>query len=260
MLITLCKSASAQPNPHDSPQDSVPRRCYFGVQFFATAVPKPDFRVTAGTYRLQSKLQALFGAGLNYFVSLDQSFSMVYGLEVHLLSTNYFLLIPDNDLAGFLSTEGAPQIQDKEVYFKMAFPVLLSYRLGNTNKTGYSLSAGLKLNYSGFSPDISTNTQIADASLQRETIFRGEFKSSNNKKPWVTFLASVSKNVYLGKKSDLSVALLFELSPTNFIEGNYTITVPNQQVTTGSYAVKASSLGIGLQYKLPRFKTKRQRF
>lgn len=255
-LIILCKSVSSQPNTNDFPQDSVPPHRYFGVQLIAAAVSKPEFSVTAGNYRLQSKLQALFGAGFNYYVSLDQSFSMIYGLEVHLLSTNYFLLIPDSDLPGFLSTNGAPQIQDKEVYFKVAFPLLLSYRLGKTTKGGYSLTAGLKVNYSGFSPDLITTTQIADASLQRETIFRGEFKSSNDKKPWVTFVAGVSKNVYLGKKSELSVALLLELSRTNFIEGSYTISVPNQPVTNGSYAVKASSVGIGLQYKLPRFKRK----
>jgi hypothetical protein len=184
---------------------------------------------------------------------------MIYGAEIHLLSTNYFLHIQDNELLGFLSTGGAPQIQDKEVYFKIALPVLLSYRLGKREKGGYSLTAGIKVNYSGFSSDLSTSTQIVDASFQRETIFRGEFKSSNDKRPWVTFAAGIGKNIYLRGKSALSVALLFELSRTNFIKGTYTITVPNQTVTTGSYAVRASSVGIGVQYKLPYFKKDRKR-
>ena len=236
--------------------DSIPPIRQIGVQIQASISPSGNIITSTGKYHLQSRLQSLFGAGVNYQLNFDNYLSLIYGVQINLLSTNYYLHIPDSDLSGFLSTGGAPQIEDKQVYYKIAFPVMLSYRFLQKVDGYYSLNAGFKVNYSGFSPDENTSTQIADTNYKLQNIFTGKFSSDNNKKPWVTFCAGVARSVHLNSTGDLSIGLMFELSLTKFIKGNYTITVPNQPVTTGSYTVKGSCAGISLLYILPKHERK----
>jgi len=39
-----------------------------------------------------------------------------------------------------------------------------------------------------------------------------------------------------------------DISPTYFLEGNYEFTIPNKPVTSGTYKISGSSLGLSVQY------------
>lgn len=124
--------------------DSIPPIRQIGVQIQASISSNGNIITSTGKYHLQSRLQSLFGAGVNYQLNFDNYLSMIYGVQINLLSTNYYLHIPDSDLSGFLSTGGAPQIEDRQVYYKIVLPVMLSYRFLQKANGYYSLNAGFK--------------------------------------------------------------------------------------------------------------------
>jgi hypothetical protein len=260
LQIFISKFIIAQTNSKSlenlSVLDSILPPYNIGIQIQASLLPRGNIITTEGNYRLQSRLQSSYSLGLNYQVNLDYAWSMIYGLHVNLNKSNYFLHIPDSELKGFLSTSGAPQIEDKEVYFRLAIPVQLAHSLAHSKKGFYSIKGGVKLNYSGFSNDERITVRLADSNFQLKTIFYGDFTSNNNKKPWVTFLGGVSKNLYLKNRGLFSIDLYIELSRTRFIKGDYQITVPNQPATKGMYSVTGSCIGVSLQYIFPLSKKK----
>jgi hypothetical protein len=46
----------------------------------------------------------------------------------------------------------------------------------------------------------------------------------------------------------LSVGVQTDISPTYFLKGNYAITIPGKPVTSGTYKISGTSLGISLAY------------
>jgi hypothetical protein len=210
---------------------------YIGIQIKACALPKANINTIEGTYQLKSSLQSSFSIGMNYLVNRNSLWGINSGLHMNITKRNFFIHIPDNDLKGFLSTEGAPQIEDKEVFFKLVVPLTVVRNLKFNNRSFWNLKAGINLNYSGFSSDETITTSIADTNYQLKDIFNGNFNSNNNKKPWITFVLSSSKIIFLKNNNLLSVELFFEYSKTDFLKGEYEITIPDKPVTRGTYAV-----------------------
>ena len=237
-------------------KDSLPPAYRIGIEIQASMLPKGSINTITGNYRLQSRGQSSFSLGLCYEGILDKAFHLSYGLQVNLINSHYYLHIPDRDLPGFLSTKGAPQIEDKQAYFRVGLPVLVSYHFAQRKKSDYAIKTGLKLNYSGFSSDESVTTRLADTNYQFHTIFNGDFTSNNNQKPWVTFIVGLEKSLYLKNSGVLSIQLFAELGRTRFIKGTYQISVPNQVPATGAYAVSGSSFGLGVQYAMARYRKK----
>lgn len=232
--------------------DSIPPHHYIGVQMQAGAVPGGSINTITGNYHLHSKLQSCFSAAFVYQVNLGYRWSMNYGLQITVLSTNYYLLIPNSDLSGYPGSNEAPQIWDKQAYFKVALPVLLSYNCLFNKKGLYSARAGIKLNYSGFSLDERVGMSIVDSNRQSTEIFSGDFTSNNNKKPWLSYVGSISKTLLLKNHGLFSIGLFAEVSTTDFIKGDYQVTIPNQPVTEGRYTTNGSCAGISVQYLFPQ--------
>jgi hypothetical protein len=231
--------------------DSILTRHNIGVTVQTALLPPGKMETTTGNYYLQSKPQLSFSAAFIYKVNLGYKWSVDYGAEFNVISTNYYLHIPDADLPGYPSPEGAPQIQDKQAYFKTALSALLSYNFLFNEQAFWSARLGAKLNYSGFSADERIGAFIADTNRHLTKIFTGEFTSNNNKKPWISYVGGFSKSKRLHNDGLFSIGLFAELSTTNFIRGNYQITVPNKPVTDGKYSVNGSGIGLSFQYLFP---------
>lgn len=249
LLLGKTNPASSQ---NQMISDSIPPHHYIGVQIQACAMPGGSINTTAGNYHLHSKLQSCFSAAFVYQVNLGDRWSMNYGLQLNVISTNYYLLVPDSDLPGYPGSEQAPQIWDKQAYFKIALPVLLSYNFLFNKRGFYSARTEIKLNYSGFSPDERIGMSIADSNRQSTQIFSGDFTSNNNEKPWLSYVGSISKTLLLKNHGLFSIGLFAEVSTTDFIKGDYQVTIPNQPVTTGLYTVNGSCAGISFQYLFPQ--------
>ena len=242
LLLSLSQITYAQD------RDILVKQNKIGIQIKGCVLPKANINTLEGKYQLQSRIQSAFSAGVTYQPNPNNAWDVSTGLQLELTNWNFFIHIPDSDLNGYLSTEGAPQIENKEVHFKIALPVQVVHQFGNGDHGSFGSKAGIKINYSGFSPDESITTWIADTNFNFTKIFHGEFKSDNNKKPWVSFLVSVFKSFYLKNNHQLSIELGIEYSDTRFIKGDYEIILPNKPITRGAYSVTGSSVGLGIQY------------
>jgi len=247
MLST--NKVSAQ-NRFHSIKDSIPLHHYLAVRIEGGLLTETPVTTQTGNYRLQSRPQGSFSGGFIYQLNMGQRWSMSYGLLFNVVSTNYYLHIPDSSLKGYPSTGGAPQIEDKEVYYKASLPVFLSYNFCFNKKGFYSVHAGGKVNYSGIGVDLISGTLLQDSSGRLKEIFRDSF--IYNKSPWLSYTAGVSKTAVLKNDGMISIELFGELSKTNFIKGAYQITVPNQPVTKGNYLIKGSCIGLCFQYCFPK--------
>jgi hypothetical protein len=247
MLST--KKVSAQ-NRSPLLKDSILPHHYFAVRIEGGLLTEKPVTTQTGNYRLQSRPQGSFSGGFIYQLNMGHRWSMSYGLLFNVVSTNYYLHIPDSNLKGYPSTGGAPQIQDKEVYYKASLPVFLSYNFCFNKKGFYSVHAGGKLNYSGVGVDLISGTAMQDSSGRWTELFKGSF--IYNKSPWLSYIAGVSITAVLKNSGMISVELFGELSKTNFIKGAYQITVPNQPVTKGDYLIKGSCIGLCFQYYFPK--------
>lgn len=245
LLFLTTVSAFAQ-NTSRIISDSISPRHNIGFRIEAAPLQRGTITTTGG-YKMKSRIQSSFSGGFVYQVNLDDQWNISYGIELNLTNTNYYLHIPDSELKGYPSTEGAPQIEDKQAYFKLSLPVLLSRNFLSNKKRFYSIRGGGKINYSSFSADERTYTQIADSSGQLTNIFTADFTSRNNGKPWLTYIVAVSRGYVLKGGSKFSIEVFAELSTVKFIKGHYEITVPNQPISEGTFSVKGSCIGVSLQ-------------
>lgn len=225
-----------------------------GVIIQTALLPGGSINTTAGKYNLKSKPQLSFFGAFIYKLNLDYKWSVDYGIGLNVISTNYRLHIPAEDLPGYPSPDGAPQIEIKEAYFKTSLSALLSYNFLFGKQSFWSMQLGAKLSYSGFSIDERVGVEIADSNRRLTKIFQGDFTSNNNKKPWISYVGGLSKTVKLKNEGLFSIGLLAELSTTKFIRGKYQITVPNKPVGEGQYSVNGSCVGISFQYLFPKKK------
>jgi len=253
--MSFVKFVSSQEKTPFGTQENLSRHNN-GFQLQAGIVPKAEVNTIIGNYQLQSKFQSCFNGGIVYQVNLDSNWNMSYGLQLNIINANYFSNIPATDLQGYPGNANVPQIWDKQAYFRLALPALLSYNFLFAKQGFYTLRAGVKLNFSGFSADEITTSEIADSGRQLTKIFHGDFSSNNNNKPWLTYLASLSKTFLLKNGGLFSVDLFGELSTTSYIKANYQITIPNQPVTEGELYIKGSCIGLSFQYLFPGKKNK----
>jgi hypothetical protein len=220
----------------------------FSIELNVALLTKADIHTIEGNYELESRLQSAFSAGINYDFKINTLHGFQSGIHFTLTKRNFFLHVPDSDLEGFLSSGGAPQIEDKELALKLVIPFLFKRRFSYEKMSFWELVAGVNLNYSGFSNDEIITVSIADSNYQLTEIFYGEFSSNNAKKPWATCLLGTSKSFLLANHNILSIGFFVEISTADYIYGQYQITIPNKSITKGTYSVSGSGLSIALRY------------
>lgn len=212
-----------------------------------TSVLQAKITREQGNYRLRSHLQSAYSIGINDIYSINQGLSISSGFHFVIGIRNFFANIPDNDIPGYPSEP--PVIEDKDSWAAIRIPILIEKKIKIKKVKTFVLKMGVNIKYSGFMQDILIGTRVT-TSNQTFDIFNVELLQRNNDKPWVTFLAGVSKLFVLGNKNILTVGLQADISTTYFIKGNYIITIPNQPNTSGTYKISGTSLGLAVQYIL----------
>jgi len=243
VLFLFC----AQKNSAQS-SDHLVNRYIISIQTNACVLPKANIKTFEGNYHLRSALQSSFSIGVNYQINFTSSWGFGSGLRLDVIKTNFFLHIPDSDLPGYFSTGGAPQIESKDIYPRLVVPIKIVRNINYNDKGFWDLNAGINVNYSGFSNDVIITTSIADSNFQLNQIFYGDFTSDNNKKAWITFNLGTAKSLLLKNNNLFAVGIFLEWSSTDFIKGEYEITVPNKPLTRGIYKISGSLLGLSLKY------------
>jgi hypothetical protein len=224
-------------------------RSDFSIDLTVSVLPPAKISRDQGNYRLQSRLQSAYNLGFNYIYNVNKSLSIELGFHTIVGRWGFYLNIPDEDVSAY-NVRGKFIVSNKEVWGTLKIPLLIEKKV-YTRKLGLiSAEGGINLRYSGFNSDLgiggggimTTNNQVIQ-------LFESDFSLRNKNKPWITFLAGVSKLVRLKNYDVLSLGLQADVSFTNFLIGDYTITVPGKPVTSGTYSINGSSVGISLGYR-----------
>jgi hypothetical protein len=127
-------------------------------------------------------------------------------------------------------------------------PFLIEKKLNTKKSGGFYIKAGFTLRYSGMMPDEGFGVTAIDSNNRSYDVFNADISARNNGIPWITFLGGVSKSILLGNKNILSIGVQADVSTTYFLKSNYEITIPNKPVTSGTYEINGSSVGLSVQY------------
>jgi len=231
-----------------SNREKVPKKSNFNIEFTASVLPPAKITKDQGNYRLRSHLQSSYDFGFNYHYNLNKDWLISTGVHFILGRRNFLAFIPGPDMPGYSSDQGAPLIWDKEVWGAVKVPFLIEKKFSSKKIGLLSLKAGLGVRYSGFMLDESVGSAVIDSNNQVIDIFNSSFSVNNNKRPWVTFLAGISKLFILDNYNILSVGIQADISSIYFYKGNYAITIPGQPITSGTYKISGSSLGVSVAY------------
>src|SRR5215204_12004 len=221
------------------------RQNNFGVEVIASILPPAKITMQQGKYILKSHLQSSYDLGINYLRYLNKSLSISTGLHFIVGKRNFFINIPSSDLTN--SNPSGLLIEQKELWGSLRIPLLLEKKISN-KRNPFSIKTGLNFRYSGLMSDESFVGIRYDSNNRPTEVFNAEISARNNGKPWITFLGGLSKSILLNNKNVLSIGVQADISTTYFLEGNYEITIPNKPVTSGTYKISGSSVGLSFQY------------
>ena len=221
------------------------KKSNLSVEITASVLPGAKISRDQGKYKLRSSLQSSYDLGINYLYNVNKNLLISSGLHMVVGKRNFFANIPSEDLPGF-NINGVLLIEDKELWGSFRVPLLAEKKL-HTKKAGViSIKAGINLRYSGLMLDEGVGVHITDQNGQPIYIFNADFQVY--KKPWITFLAGISKQFVLRNYNIVSVGLQADISPRYFYKGDYAFTIPNQPITTGEYKISGTSAGLSVQY------------
>jgi hypothetical protein len=240
--ISFCQSASTV---NVSKEAGIFKKSNLGIEVTTSILPGAKITRDQGNYKLRSSLQSSYDIGINYLYNINKKSLISAGVHIIVGKRNFFANIPSEDLPGF-NGSGTRLIEDKGLWGSFRVPLLVEKKFHTAKMGVMSVKAGINLRYSGLMLDEGIGTTIIDQNGQTTHIFNAEFPAY--KKPWITFLAGVSKQFVLRNYNIVSVCLQADISTRYFFKGNYAITIPNQPVTTGEYKINGTSAGLSVQY------------
>lgn len=215
------------------------------VEIITSVLPKAKIERFEGKYELKSHIQSSYDFGINYFKDINSHLRFTTGLHFIIGKRNFYVRIPSADLTN--SNPFGLLIEEKELWGALRMPLLIEKKISN-NLHPFSIKAGFSFRYSGLMPEESFGVTRIDSNNQPTNVFSAEISARNNGKPWITLLGGISKSILLDNKNVLAVGLQADISTTYFLKSNYEITIPNQPITTGTYKINGSSLGLSVQY------------
>jgi len=240
--ICICQTVdtkSISDGQHETRQNN------FGVEVIASILPPAKITRQTGSYELRSHLQSSYDIGINYLHYLKSDLIFSTGFHFIIGKRNFFANIPSADINFW---DGGISIEEKELWGGFRIPFLFEKKLNAKKQSPFYIKAGVTLRYSGLMSDELFGVTAIDSNNRSYDVFNADISARNNGIPWITFLAGLSKSILLNNKNVLSIGLQADISTTYFLKSNYEITIPNKPVTSGTYKINGSSVGLSLQY------------
>jgi len=217
----------------------------FGIEAIASILPPAKITREEGKYVLKSHLQSSYDLGINYLHRLKNDLIFSTGFHVIIGKRNFFINIPSSDL-GYSNPYGL-LIEQKELWGSLRIPFLIEKKISNKRNPLF-FKIGLNFRYSGMMPGESFVAISFDSNFRPTEVFNAETSARNNGIPWITFLGGLSKSILLDNKNVLAIGVQADIGTTYFLKSNYEITIPNKPITSGTYKINGSSVGLSVQY------------
>ena len=223
------------------------KKSNFGFELTANVLPKASISKDSGVYQLRSKIQSSYSLGFNYIMEIRGNLFITTGLQFQIGKKNFFSWILNSDLPGY--SDNGIYIEDKSLWSIISIPLVIERPINRLKINAPLIKAGLNLRYSGYATDEKIQGSVFDSiSNNKAIIFNADLYSNNNHNPWITFLIGISKRQELKNKNILSFSIQSVLSPVYFLRGRYQITIPRKPISTGTYKISGTSLGLSVQY------------
>lgn len=220
----------------------------FSVTLTPGLVEQAHIERKTGQYQLSAKPSLFIETGIDYRQTLQQNLLFVTGLRGIAFGRNAIFKVPIKDINPNGYQEPYPPIKNKDFDLVISVPLLLEKRWEiKANKSAY-VQAGINFRYSlGYEVNDYTHV-FTDSNNHMVEVFILELNSNNNKKPWINYTIGGGYGWLLKNYNILKAFFVTNISFNQFVKGTYQINIPGKPLTTGTYGVTGSSIGIIISY------------
>ena len=219
----------------------------FNVIILSGIAQKAVVEKQMGDYDMKSTLQPCWEAGGDYQYSLSKSRFLITGLHLHVNGRNATFRVPVEKINPDIYKAPYPITKFSDFDIGLSVPVFLQKEwTAGLNRRIYVLS-GVQIHYS-FETDIEYNDDYIDSSGSFIDVFDLSLNTNNHQKPWFTYTLGACYEWTLKNDNFLKIGLTGDLSFFSYVKGNYSIKIPNEIITSGSYEVRGSNVCVSVSY------------
>lgn len=249
-LLIISERANAQNKISDTDKNTILfSGNHISINLSRLEASKGSIKRTTGNYPLSSSVVPGVKLGLLYHIHFNTQYSLITGAEATVIGTNFILTINQNSFSPQLTQDYFFNGKHTRAYnLILSLPVVMEKRFWYNNKNFIAADLGIKLNYSsGADYDIS-DAIVEDVNNNFFKTFELNVDANNNAKPWVSYFLSAAHSWRLKNNNYLQLGIQYNLSFTKYINGSYSITIPDQSLTSGSYTATGTYTAICLSY------------
>ena len=214
-----------------------------------------DITSVSGPHKLSSSPQIGFEGSVNYLLTISSNWSLLTGINVGVIGRNY-----DINLSG---SEFVPPLQynldnfgsitgEKDIwYLKIPIYIQKRWQIKNTGAFFY-FEGGVYIGFGLNSAGDAGSDYAFYPNGNSVNYLNMSTNLNNNGKPWVGLGANFGYQWILKNLNLLGVHFGINYSHSDVGNGNYTITVPDRNVSSGMYYVKDQSIRFGFSYQLTK--------
>lgn len=203
---------------------------------------KTDIHEISGLFKLKSPVLFHYEVYTQYCINFDLHNSLLIGVGVRTVKHGYAFFSSQNNFT--------PRPVNGEDFSTRIISGLRTYALPflyeqRTNFSAYkylALDAGISFRYNAES---NTQLVLSESSGNYEII---NVALKNGKNFWLNYNAAFNFCWLLKNNQILKTGVAINYAPESFYYGDYKITIPGQERSTGTYGVKGSYIGFNISY------------
>lgn len=219
------------------------------LDFSGLLVFKARLEKNSGSYPVDTRSSRGEKIGFHYQINLNNTLSVKSGVEGTLTGRNIITSFKKTDFSPPLKEDF--QINRKNSTLKelvLSIPIAMEKRWLYTNTKYFLVNGGPRLNWSAGG---DFNVFLILLQDENNNIIDGGdvlVDANNEKRPWISLFSNVGHAWLLKNNNILQVLLISNLSFTRYVNGTFSIIVPNQLITTGPYSSNGSFIGLSVNY------------
>lgn len=251
-LLLFSKTVHAQKETTESDKNKIIfKGNHFSFEYSKLVAPKANISKQTGNYPISSSSVPGSKLGLLYHINFNSQYSLNIGAEAIIEGTNFILTFYKNDFSPPLNQDyffTGKQTRAGNLLIRV--PLIVEKRFWYAEKNFISIEAGIGINYSTGS-DLDSRGYIVENS--NDSVFQVakiNVDANNNAKPWISYLLSVAHSWRLKNNNYLQLGFGSNLSFTKYLNGTYSITIPDKPLTSGSYSSTGTYNALFLRYTL----------
>lgn len=230
-------------------KDYVFKGNHLQFNFAGLSTFKAQLKKQTGDYPVKSTATPGILLSFKYSRNFNNNYSLITGPEAIILGRNFNATFYKDDFSPPLIADY--NLRGLRSYFAdltLCLPVVVERRWLYASRKFLFADAGLRLSFSlgadieGFSVTLQNTANgfytVADVTVT----------ANNDAKPWLSFPLNLGHSWLLKNNNLLQLSICSNISFTKYVNGNYTIDVPNKPITGGNYSSTGTYIGLSFNY------------